>query len=183
MNFSTINRKLNTEADRQMAIIFPATAIALHNYFNWGTLKLEHFFDEANNTFNECGAGGLEVSIIQMLYEETGIDLKISPNGKSWKELCFLNHEIKLGTKDTFTAQQLYMMRVEQVKWIAPAVIAAEFIALYRKFRFSKNMLAKLMGYIDDVRRQYSFKAGRLSKACYEATGIKMINGFRKERK
>lgn len=171
-----IDQKLNGEAERQMAIIFPATAMCLHN-LGWGNKKIENFFEETNNTFDECGAGGLEVSMIQMLYEETGIDLKVSPNGKSWRELCFLNHEIKLGTKESFTPEQWYAMRVRQIQWVAPAILASELIALHRKYRFSIENLAKLAGCIDDTRQLYHFKAKALSRACYEATGIEIRGG------
>lgn len=177
MNLSKIERQLQGEAERQMEIIFPATAIALKKYFDWGSLKIEHLFDEVANVYDECSDGGIEVSMIQMLEEQTGINLKAEPNGKSWRELCFLNHEITLGSpnKSQLTEAQFYAMRVQQIKWVSPAVLAAVFIALYRKFRFSRPMLQELMGYIDQIRQQYKFKAKKIQAECYNATGIQII--------
>lgn len=179
MNLQKLDRQLNAEAERQMEIIFPSTAIALHNNFNWGSLKIEHLFDEVAQVYDECSAGGLDVSMIQMLEEQTGINLKAEPNGKSWRELCFLNHDITLGNpnKSTFTAAQIYAMRIQQIKWVSPAVLAAVFIALYRKFRFSRPMLLELMGYIDQIRQQNRFKAKKIQEECYRLTQIKMIGG------
>lgn len=174
---SKIEQKLNAEAERQMAVIFPATAIVLSKKYDWGPLKIEHFFDEASKVFEECGQGGTEISMIQMLDEQVGINLKASPNGKSWNELCFLNHNVTLGTKENYTLEQFYAMRIEQVKWVAPAVLAAEFIALYRKFRFSRPMLADLMAEIDVIRKEYKQNSNRLSMALYELTGLNVKGG------
>lgn len=178
MNLAKIERQLQGEAERQMGIIFPATAIALKKYYEWGSLRIEHLFDEVSIVYDECSEGGLTVSMIQMLEEQTGINLKAEPNGKSWRELCFLNHEITLGSpkKTQFTEAQIYAMRVQQIKWVSPAVLAAVFIALYRKFRFSRPMLQELMGYIDQIRQQYNFKAKKIQAECYNVTGIQICD-------
>lgn len=179
MNLKKIESQLNSEVGRQMGILFPATAIALVKMHGWGPLKIEHFFDETSKIFDECGAGGTEVSIIQMLDERVGISLKADPNGKEWRELCFLNHNIPLGSpnKTQFTEAQFYAMRVQQIKWLAPAILAAEFIALHDKYHFSRPMLADLMAEIDATRKRYRQNEKRLSKALYELTGINTKGG------
>ena len=105
--------------------------------------------------------------MIQMCEDETGIEVS-NGEGKSWKEIWFLNGHIP----DRMTDAQVLYMRQQQLKWIRPQVMACLMIALHRKYGFGFERCARIYQQIDEVSAEYADDQKRIQQACLELTGI-----------
>ena len=166
-------KELDAEMFRQIDLIYTSTAIAFCRHWSWGAKRIKGLFDETTKTWGECSSTN-EMSMLQMLEEETGIELKRPDSDKSWHELAFLNAKIDLG--DMSRAQIIYM-RQQQKKWIGCQVLACLFLSLYRKYDFGAKRLYRLMGQIYDIRNEFSWDRKALLKACDDETGIQIVEG------
>ena len=84
-----VNRELNQEMRKQVDLIYSAAAIAFARYWDkgWGPERIRRIFDKTLETWNECGATN-QISMIQMLENESGIELRIPNMDKGWRELA-----------------------------------------------------------------------------------------------
>lgn len=88
-------RELDRELNVQTPLIYGSAAIALRRFWGWGTKRIQKVFDQTQDIWKEC-AGTNAKSMIQMLDEQTGIDLRIPGSDRSWKDLAFLNADINM---------------------------------------------------------------------------------------
>lgn len=88
-------RDLDRELNTQTPLIYGSAAIALRKYWGWGTQRIRKVFDVTQDIWAEC-AGTNAKSMIQMLDEQTGMDLRIPGSDRSWKDLAFLNADINM---------------------------------------------------------------------------------------
>ncbi len=91
--------------------------------------------------------------MIQMLENESGIELRIPETDKGWRELAYLNAKINVGRMSK--AQMVYM-RQRQKKWIGAMLMACLFLSLHRKYGFGKDRLVRLMGQIHEIEAEYN---------------------------
>lgn len=54
--------------------VYAGIALALHRKCGWEYEQISELFDESQNIWNECV--GLEIDMVQMCEEETGIELR-----------------------------------------------------------------------------------------------------------
>ena len=92
----TVEQKMQKEMETQVDMIYSAVAIALHRWWGWGALRIRRLFGLTQTTWDEC-AGSNEVSMLEMVENEVGIEIRIPETDKSWNDLAFLNAKIDMG--------------------------------------------------------------------------------------
>ena len=73
-------------------------------------------------------------------------------------------------------------MRRQQIKWIAPQVMACIMIALHRKYGFGFDRLSRFYAQIDEVRGEYGNDPDRIREGCRQLTGIDVADTTTKKR-
>ena len=112
--------------------------------------------------------------MIQMCEEETGIEVQ-NGSGKSWEELPYMNATLDTGKMSY--AQWVYM-RQQQVKWIAPQVMACLLVALHRKYGFGFDRCARFYEQVQEIEAQFGMDPERIRAACIKETGIDVTDSF-----
>ena len=171
-----VNRELDQEMRKQVDLIYSAAAIAFARSWDkgWGPERIRRIFDKTLETWNECGATN-QISMIQMLENESGIELRIPETDNGWRELAYLNAKINVGRMSK--AQMVYM-RQRQKKWIGAMLMACLFLSLHRKYGFGKDRLVRLMGQIHEIEAEYNFDRKKLVAACRTEARVNLQHKF-----
>lgn len=162
-----VERKMNEEHDKQDRILRAAALIVMYRQWGWRQKRLLDFLEMIDEVISECG-DTKQKSMIQMLDEETGIELQ-NGDGKSWKELAFLNAEIDVGK---MTMPKLIYMRQQELKWIPSLVIAYILLALHRKCGFGADRCGRVYAQILEVEEEFGWSEKDVAEACRKETGI-----------
>ena len=162
-----VERQMNEEHDKQDRILRAAALITMHRHWGWREKRLLGLLEMIDEVISECG-DTKQKSMIQMLDEETGIELQIG-DGKSWKELAFLNAEIDIGK---LTMPKLIYMRQQELKWIPSLITAYILLALHRKCGFGSDRCSRVYAQIWEVADEYDWDGQKLTEACRLETGI-----------
>jgi hypothetical protein len=64
------------------------------------------------------------------------------------------------------TFAQWTYMRQQQIKWVAPQIMACFLLALHRKYGFGYDRCARFYGQIDAIRAEFSMDPERLLDQC-----------------
>lgn len=160
-------KKIAEESLRQCYLIYGAAGIALYRHWNRKKTAIYRLFDLSRQIWNECAQDNNR-SMIQMCEKETGIEIQ-NGDGKSWKELPYLNSEIDTGM---YTSAQLVYIRQQQVRWIAAQVTACILIALHRKYRFGFDRCSRFYGQIMDAQAECNMDPQKVREMCLAETGI-----------
>ena len=162
-----VERQMNEEHDKQDRILRAAALIAMHRRWGWRQKRLLGLLEMIDEVISECGETNKK-SMIQMLDEETGIELQ-NGDGKSWKELAFLNAEIDIGK---LTLPKLIYMRQQELKWIPSLITAYILLALHRKCGFGSDRCARVYAQILETAEEFGWNGKDLTAACLQETGI-----------
>lgn len=162
-----VERQMNEEHDKQDRILRAAALIAMHRRWGWRQKRLLGLLEMIDEVISECG-DTRQKSMIQMLDEETGIELQ-NGDGKSWKELAFLNAEIDIGK---LTLPKLIYMRQQELKWIPSLITAYILLALHRKCGFGSDRCARVYAQILETAEEFGWNGKDLTAACLQETGI-----------
>jgi hypothetical protein len=168
-----LQRKLDMEAEKQGYIMYGSVCIALWRYWGWRTQRLSKLIDVSEALWNECISYGNDKGMIQMLDEETGIELRLSEDGRSWREFDFLNGNLKIYGKQ-MSYPQIITMQQGQLRWLGTLVQAGIFLALYRKERFGYERIKRLIGQMFDIQDEYDNDAEKIRAACEQITNIRL---------
>lgn len=162
-------KQMEPEIRKQIDIYYSAVSIALHRHWNWDTERIMTMYDATQKAWNECAASN-RVSMVQMLEDETGIELR-NETGKSWHDICYLNsdHPMNYKAMDPYT---FYAMRVKQNEWQGTLVFACILLGMSRRFNFGTEWLAKLVNQTVEVREQYNFDRDTLMRTCKAECGV-----------
>ena len=153
---------LQKEMEKQVDMIYSAMAIAFKRYWNWGALRIRRLMDKTQETWDECGSTN-ELSMLEMLENETGIEIRNHELGKSWHDLAYLNAKID--------------MRQRQKDWVGPQVIACVLLSLYRKYGFGHVRCLRVLHQIEEIEREFNFGIKALKAACMEEAGVELKGG------
>lgn len=166
-------KKTEMEGRKCVRIMLAVVCIALHRGWKFGTKRLHELLLETQKIWNDC-AKQENVSILMMLEEETGIELKPTDDSPSYHDLLYLNGTPKEQV-ELSPAAYCYM-RGQQAKWMGTLMEAALFLALYRcmDYGFSADMLKKLVIMIQEIRGEYNDNYKKLWKVCQEETGLNL---------
>lgn len=176
---SKINRELDRELELQTYIIYGSTAISLKKYWGWGKKRIKELFDTSAEACRECASSN-EISMIEMLENETGIELKPENESKGWREVAYLNANIHTYDFKMTKTQWMYM-KMQQKKWIPTQVIATLFIGLHRRYGFSEIRLRRLLDQIHEIQNEMNNKPMQIAKRCYEETGVDIVKSSHHE--
>lgn len=138
---------------------------------------MTRLFDTIIRVNYEC-AESTEVSMIQMLDFETGIELKLESNGKSYKEYDFLNGKLRKYIPEKMTNAQWLLMRKHQVLWVGVTMQANLYLALHRRYGFGAERIWRLMQQICEIENSYDGSAEKIRRAAKEETGIDVSEAF-----
>ena len=175
-------RKIEKKNDEylleQIKLIYASTAIALKRAYNWEKHGIVKLMDLTHEVWNECAATN-ERSMIQMLDEETGVELQ-NGDGKSWKDLAFLNARIEMGQ---MTLPQWIYMRNQQRKWIPAQVTACILLALRRKCGFDEEQIASTYQKMLEVEQECLFTPELAVEQCQRETKVNLVECLEQEGK
>ena len=171
----TIFRRSTTAIDdegrKQCFIMYGASAIVLWKYHSRKQLAISRLFKVSREVWHECTLTN-EKSMIQMCEQETGIEIR-NESGKSWRDLPYLNGSLDPGK---MTGAQWVYMRQQQVKWVAPQIMACIMIALHRKWGFGFDRCARFYSQVEEVKQEFGGDPMKIQTACLELTGINVMD-------
>ena len=121
---------LAQEQLKQINILYPASAIVLWRDYGWRKVRILRRFATSQEVWHECADYGIEKSILEMMEEETGIEMSLSGFDKSFHELAYFSKDAYDGKLLDF--MQTVYMRQQQKKWLAPSILSAICISLHR---------------------------------------------------
>lgn len=169
-----LEKELAKESRRQGVIVYGSAAIALYRYWGWRKQRLESLFDIVQDVWNECAQDNT-VSMIQMLDNETGIELTLRENGRSYKEFDFLNGKLALYNIQNLTSFQMIAMRRGEIQWMGPTIQAALYLALHRKRRFGAERISRLLSQMFEIQDEFESKPERIQEECLKLTEVDII--------
>ena len=147
--------QLKKELDKQIDIIYPACALVWWDDYGWRGTRIKRRYDKAMEIWNECADYGVEKSMLQMLEEETGIDLQLQ-GCPDWHEKQYLNYAAWDG-KGVTLPQAVYM-RQQQIRWVAPLLMACICLTLHWVEHWGPDRIAVFVGKVDALRAQIGEK-------------------------
>lgn len=165
------DRELEEEIKRWEVISFAAAVLAMHRYYGWTRAHLLEMLEHCAVICRDCSSTN-QLSLIQMLDEETGIELQ-NGDERSWKELAYLNASLKPGQQMT-TSQWIYM-RNRQKKWVEPQLMACILLGLHRMKGYGFTSLKRIYSQIAGIEAEYGWNKDALHAACLDATGISAV--------
>lgn len=164
-------RKIMDEGRKQSYLHYGAIAIALWRNWNMKKVAIIRIFEAAREVMKEC-EGDNEHSMIQMCEEETSIEIQ-NGDGKSWRDLLYLNASLDTGI---MTPAKMLWMRQQQVKWVAPQIMACLLIAMHRKHGFGYDRCQRLYQQVHEIIDDYGSDVEKIRKACLEETGVNITD-------
>ena len=165
------DRELEKEIERWEVISFAAAVLAMHRYYGWTRAQLLEMLEHCAVICKDCSSTN-QLSLIQMLDEETGIELQ-NGDDRSWQELAYLNASLKPGQQMT-TSQWIYM-RNRQKKWVEPQLMACILLGLHRMKGYGFTSLKRIYSQIAGIEAEYGWNKDALHAACLDATGISAV--------
>ena len=168
---------LEQEGRKQCFIIYGASAIALWRYYGKRKQAITRVFDITSEVWQDCARTN-QHSMIEMCEKETGIEVQ-NGEGKSWRDLPYLN--ASLNQSRMSEAQWIYM-RHQQMKWIAPQVMACIMISLHRKYHFGFERCGRFYQQVDAIRAEYDNDPDRIREECRKLTGIDVADTTTRKR-
>ena len=176
--FRKATDRLESEGRRQCALLYGSTAIALNRYWKKGKDAIVRLFDVSGEIWHECASTNLR-SMVEMCETETGIEVQCG-NGKTWRDLPYMNGSLQTAR---MTEGQWIYMRQQQIKWIAPQVMACIMIALHRKYGFGFDRCARIYQQIRDIEAEYKFDVGNLREICKQETLVNVYDVITAQKK
>ena len=155
---------LNKECSRQLDLVNCSAIITLYEEYGWRTDRISKLLFVSQDKWQECAESN-SYSMLSLLDDYTGIEM-VNDEGKSYKEVIYLNAEIDKG-KPLNTPQWL-RMRQNQKKWIKAQITACLFIALHEKEGWGFERLSRLATEMEEIKEEYRYNNKALCKACME---------------
>lgn len=161
------DREVTAEGSKQIDILYHAMAIALYRYHGWRGLRIERLVHVSHETYEDCAKSN-DISMIELLWNETGIDLIREDSNRPWYDIMYLNSDKDDGRPMT-SAQVLAMLQNEK-KWIASQITASILLSLHRKEGWGEERLFKFFTELEDVKHEFNCDPKILKKECDKLT-------------
>lgn len=168
-DYKKAEAQLTKEMDKQIRIIYPACAIVLWQQYGWRETRIMRRFITSNEVWGECAGYGEEKSMLQMLEDETGIDLRLT-GCPDWHQLQYLDGRAWDGTP--ITLPQAIYMRQQQKKWLPLLLLACMCLTLYRDEHWGAVRIGRFVGHVDQLRQEVGESQDRFSEMLKEVTGF-----------
>lgn len=172
------DKALSDECRRQFMLVYGSAGVALKNKWKFGQDKIREVFDRTDDVWHEVGEDDM-TSMLSLLEDETGIEMRITDSSVSWHDVIYLNG--KLTGYETITKAQYLYMRNRQKQWMGAMIQACLYLALYRYYGFKPLKLRHLMEEIEMIRAEQQNKEKRVIDLCHAVTGINIVNRFAKK--
>lgn len=165
-------KHMNAQMEKWIDLVMGGLALVFKRYWGWGSVRIANVVSEIEEVWQECAATN-EKSMIQMLDEEVGIEIKNHQEGKSWRELAFLNADIKMNPNRMNKAQWI-VMRTHQAQWMKQQIIACALIGLHRRYGFGFERLVRVLDQLEDVFAEFNEKPKDLLEAANKEANFVM---------
>lgn len=145
-------QELNKEMDKQIDILYAASGVVWWTEYGWRTTRIMRRFQTSTEIWTECADYGVSKSMLQMLEEETGIEMQLSGYDRSYHEFSYLDGDAWDGKLPTLP--ELIYIRQQQKKWMAPLILASICLTLHRDEHWGADRIARFIGQVDALRQK-----------------------------
>lgn len=167
-------RDLQAEVRKQTGIIFPVSVIVLWQNFGFRDKRIGDVLEHVRAVLNELINDPQERSPIQILDEETGIEMRLDGEKRPWREISYLNGKAWKRDKHRLNAAQIIYANQQQKKFVAPNLLSTFCVALHRHYGFGFERLSRFMAQADDLRRKYGEQPDNYSELFNKTTGMEL---------
>lgn len=166
--YMAAHNALNREQEKQVTIFYSASAVVWWQ-MGWRKQRILRRFASLLEAWHECGSWGYKKSMLQILEEETGIELTLSGYDKSYHDVAFLDADAWDGKVPSME----YMTRVRQKQkpWVALMIFAGMCVALHRDEKWGSERLIKFIREVDEIRKELGQDPEKYKKLLLEVTG------------
>ena len=177
MALQKLDAELLDECRRQVLIVYGSAGIALSRKHGWKKLRIDRLYELTDRIWHECG-GNNRVSMLNMLEDETGIEMRLQENGRSFHEIDYLNGDMQRYTPEKMCIAQIMAMRRGQIKWVRAMVQACLYLALHRKEKFGFERIQRLVAEMYEVENEFETDPKAIAEECQKLTSINIITKF-----
>ncbi len=167
-------RELQAEVRRQTGIIFPAAVVALWTGFGWRQKRVSDLLERVKDVLDELADDPQERSLIQVLDEETGIEMRLDGEKRTWREISYLNGRLWKRDKHRLNAAQIILANTNQKKYVAVNLLSAFCVALHRHFGFGYERLSRFIAAVDAIRHEHNNNAEAYTALFEQKTGMRI---------
>lgn len=164
------DKALQDELNKQLGIIYPSAIIVLWNDYGWRKLRISRRLLTSQQLWEECAAHGTDKSMMQMLEDETGIEIRMTGCDNSFHEFSYLDGTKWDGRIPT-PAEAVYIKH-RMLKWIAPQIMACLCLTMYRDEHMSIPKIAELINKVDAFRNEHGNNPKEYTRMMQELTGL-----------
>lgn len=164
------NKDLNQEMVKQTTIIYSSAIIILWKDYGWRKTRIMRRFQTSKEIFDECAAYGTSKSMMQMLEDETGIEIRMNGCDKSFHDLAYLDAD-KWDGKMPTAAQAVYIKQ-RMKPWIAPQLLSCLCLTMHRDEKYGPQRIAEFIHKVDEYRIEHGEDVKHYEEALKEITGI-----------
>lgn len=164
------NKNLQDELFKQLKIIYASAVVVLWNDYGWRKLRIARRLTTSKELWDECAAHGVEKSMMQMLEDETGIEIRLKGYDKSFHDIQFLDSNA--WDRHRPSPAELVYIRQRQLKWVAPQILACLCLTMYRDEHMSVPKIAELISKVDEFRDSNNNDPDVCLKIMNETTGL-----------
>lgn len=174
--FSVANKITKDKTDKAMKDIYSAMAIELHKD-GWGIKRLKKLCEELKGVFDDLE--NEDKSAIQILDEETGVEMMAEDCTKHYYELSFLDGKIweenkkKLKPKAYNAYATIAQQRMKD--WVRLQVYATIFIGLHRLYGYSHKRINDLYVRMYELEQEHDFDTKKIDDALRKALSLTLV--------
>lgn len=164
------DKAITAEGAKQIDILYHAAGIALNRYHGWKGLRIERLVEVSMKTYDDCAAS-TDISMIELLWRETGIDLVREDCNQDWWDIPYLS-SAKETDKEKLTDMQVWAMLQGERKWVPSQITAAILLSLHRKEKWGDDRLFRFFKEMQDVKDEFKSNPKKLKAECDRLTGF-----------
>ena len=161
---------LNREMDKQIEIMYSTAAVILWRK-GWRKLRIMRRFAQTQLIWDECAEWGVDKSMLQMLEDETGIELTLHDYDRSYHEFAYLDGRAWNG-KLLNKAQVTYMHQ-QQLKWMPLLILACILISLHRDEHWGAERIERFVWQVDEIRKKLGVDPKEYTKLMESETDMR----------
>lgn len=168
--YKKVMKDITKEMHKQIDIFYAAASVIWWKEYGWREKRIMRRFDTTTKLWDECNEWGVKKSMLQMLEEETGIEMSLSGYDRSYHEFSYLDGSVWDGK--LLTIPQTIYMHQQQRKWLAPLILACICLSLHRDEKWGADRIARFISQVDAMRQEYGERPDRFRKLMEEVTDL-----------
>lgn len=169
--FLQAEAELEKENHKQVDLLYSAAAIVWWRE-GWREKRINDRFKSTLNVWSLSGSYGGTKTILQVMEDETGIELSLDGFGKSFHDISFLDPNNWNGKVNNV----FYMTQVRrnQKQWVPVMLLAAMCTALKWDYGFGYKRISKFIADIDSIRKSLGDDQSKYDALMLEVTGYNL---------